>query len=89
MTTVVDTRGVTKPTALKALSLLLGYVPVCGTEMVTAGVGYRYSARVGDLRTAGFEIMSQPCTVASHGHTSRIYEFLLVPDDLMLFEEAV
>lgn len=88
MTTVVDTRGVTKPTALKALSMLLEYVPVCGTDMVTAGVGYRYSARIGDLREAGFEIMSQPCTVASHGHMSQIYEFLLVPDDRVLFEEA-
>jgi len=48
---------------------------LCGQELVEWGVGYRYSARIGELRDQGYTISKTVCQV--HSHRSRMYQYTL------------
>ena len=52
---------------------LLKIGPRCGQELVEAGVGYRYSARIFDLREDGWTIADRPCT--RHKHRAAMVEY--------------
>ena len=54
---------------------LLEKAPRCGQELVEWGVGYRYSARIGELRDRGLVIEKQVCR--THRHRSRMYQYTL------------
>ena len=54
---------------------LLKIGPRCGQAFVEAGVGYRYSARIFDLREDGFVIEDHPCT--RHDHRAAMVEYRL------------
>ena len=56
--------------------LLLKVHPRCGQELVEAGVGYRYPARIFELRQEGHEIEKWVCE--KHDHRSTMYEYGLV-----------
>lgn len=60
-----------------AMDLLQRGGPVCGQDMVDAGVGYRYAARINDLKQVGHPIISEPCT--EHRHGARVACYTLVP----------
>lgn len=77
-----------KPTCQKALDMMEDRGRVCGIDMIHGGVGNRYSARIGDLKDAGFDVVSGPCTNPGHSHHTRVYEYWLVPAELVLFEPA-
>lgn len=51
--------------------------PRCGQDLVEGGIGYRYSARIQDLRDRGFEIETRPCV--RHEHGAALVEYFLVP----------
>jgi hypothetical protein len=70
-----------KQTALN----LLQAGPACGQELVDAGVGWRYAARIHELRSDGYEIATKQC--GRHYHRSRMVEYWLVTYRLPL--EAV
>ena len=36
---------------------------------------WRYSARIHDLRNAGYKVGARPCTSPIHSHTKRINEY--------------
>ena len=55
---------------------LLKIGPRCGQELVEAGVGYRYSGRIYDLRDDGYAIDSTTyCT--KHKHKARMALYVL------------
>ena len=56
-------------TRVDDLYQLLVIRPRCGQELVEADIGYRYSARVYDLRQAGFNIEGVKCL--RHRHRAR------------------
>ena len=55
---------------------LLKIGPRCGQELVEAGVGYRYSARIYDLRCDGHVIEDRPCR--RHEHRAAMVEYRLM-----------
>ncbi len=55
---------------------LLEKSPRCGQELVEWGIGYRYSARIGELRDRGYTIVKKVCQV--HRHRSRMYQYELI-----------
>jgi hypothetical protein len=66
----------TQPQSQKAkLHALLQIRPRCGQELVAAGIGYRYSARVYDLREDGFTISDRACV--KHEHRAAMVEYVL------------
>lgn len=74
----------------KARLLLMTGEPVCGSTLVAEGVGYRYAARIADLRQSGLEIESRRCENPTHRHESGIVEYQLVPEwEPTLFKEAM
>ena len=62
-------------TRVDDLYQLLVIRPRCGQELVEAGIGYRYSARVYDLRQAGFNITDVKCL--RHEHRASMVEYVL------------
>ena len=62
-------------TRVDDLYQLLVIRPRCGQELVEAGIGYRYSARVYDLRQAGFNIADVKCS--RHRHRASMVEYVL------------
>ena len=54
---------------------LLQQAPRCGQELVEAGIGYRYSARIYDLRSDGHVIEDHPCR--RHEHRAAMVEYRL------------
>ncbi len=54
---------------------LLEKAPRCGQELVEWGIGYRYSARIGELRDRGYTVTKTVCQV--HRHRSRMYQYTL------------
>ena len=54
---------------------LLRMAPRCGQELQDGGSGYRYSARIGELRSEGYAITNKTCV--RHPHTARMVEFTL------------
>lgn len=49
---------------------------VCGTELLQARIP-RYSARILELRAAGYRIVTRPCSKTFHYHDSRQVEYVL------------
>ena len=68
-----------KVTAKSRALELLNAGPVCGQELVEHGVGYRYSARIADLRAEGHRIESGVC--GKHRHRARMALYRLVDAD--------
>ena len=66
-----------KPSTVRCLELLR-QGPQCSQDLVAGGVGYRYSARLSELRTVGYQITKQPCTV--HDHHGRQWRYHLAAD---------
>ncbi len=62
-------------TRVDDLYQLLVIRPRCGQELVEAGIGYRYSARIYDLRQAGFLIADAKCS--RHPHRAAMVEYQL------------
>ena len=63
-------------TRVDDLYQLLVVRPRCGQELVEAGIGYRYSARIWDLRDVGFVIDSdRKCS--RHQHRAPMVEYVL------------
>ena len=68
-------RGAVRMSQADMLLGLLEKAPRCGQEMEEWGVGYRYSARIGELRGRGLVIEKQVCR--AHRHRSRMYLYTL------------
>ncbi len=62
-------------TRVDDLYQLLVIGPRCGQELVEAGIGYRYSARIFDLRTRGVRIVDAKCL--RHEHRAPMVEYVL------------
>ena len=50
----------------------------CGQEMVERGVGYRYGARIDDLRKDGDTIVKQRCY--RHNHRVQMWEYQITDE---------
>ncbi len=61
--------------------------PRCGQELVEAGIGYRYSARIYDLRQGGFKIEDKKCL--RHSHRAPMVEYRLIGWDSGQLEMSV
>jgi hypothetical protein len=57
--------------------------PVCGTQMLSWHIP-RYSARIGELRVEGFEIIRRRCQLHYHDTAQFVYE-LEESDQLVLW----
>ncbi len=62
-------------TRVDELHALLRARPRCGQELVEAGIGYRYSARIFDLRSRGIGIIDRKCL--RHKHRAPMVEYVL------------
>lgn len=49
--------------------------PMCGTDFLRMYVP-RYSARILELRQAGYEIISRPCRFHDHENPQTVYELV-------------
>lgn len=78
-----------KPRTRELLALLeqtAGWL--CARDLVDRGVGFRYGARIGELRKAGFSVETAPCKELAHHHEGRVCRYRLVPSEQLAMETA-
>lgn len=62
---------------------------VCGVEFLDSRIP-RYSARIEELRSAGWDVQKRKCDRAGHGHGSAQFVYYVEPGQQgSLFEETV
>ena len=69
-----------KPATAAVRDLLRYRGPTCGVVIATTLHQFRYSARLHELRDAGYSIRKTVCTDPSHAHRARNYVYELVEE---------
>lgn len=64
-----------KPRTARLLTLLESGRWVCGDDLALEGIGWRFGARIHELRQDGYMVESRPCK--AHPHTSRVGAYRL------------
>jgi hypothetical protein len=73
-----------KPRTEKALGILEASDWVCAQELVEAGVGYAYGARIYELRQSGVQVIRRQCKDPAHRHRAVMWEYAIKPGQIRL-----